>query len=243
MKAILILALSLLTALPAAADTFPIPEFEAIYNVMNGGLVVGESTRKLSRQTGGNYVFESSSRSRGFLSLFIKDQVLERSEWRYSGGRIVPVEYLYQRHGGKKEREVHMRFDWDKGRVTNIVNNDPWTMALPPGSLDKQVYQIQVMLDLAAKRQDLSYQIADGGTLKTYSIGIEGEEMLKTPMGRLRTVKLQRTDDKRQTILWCATELHYLPVQITHVDKDGRKFVAVIKELKGMTPPAAAPGE
>lgn len=240
MKTFLAFALLALVSLPSlAADALPIPEFQAYYNVTSGGLVIGESTRKLTRQANGSYIFESSSHSKGFVSLFVKDRVTERSIWRYDERRVQPVEYFYQRHGGRKEREVNLKFDWEKLRVTNIINDEPWTMDLSPGSLDKQVYQVQVMLDLIGKQQALEYQIADGGSLKSYSIGIEGEEVIDTPLGSLRTVKLQRRDDKRETLLWCATDLHYLPVQITHVDKDGRKFVAAIRELKGMTLPAA----
>lgn len=214
------------------AEKLPIPSFEAKYKVHRGGLTIGEAQRRLY-QKDETWVFESSSRTTGFAALFIKDTITERSHAYYQNGRMLPQSYLYQREGGKREREVKLRFDWSQQRVINSINDDPWVMKIPEGTLDKFLYQLQMMIDLE-KQQPLNYQVADGGKLKQYHIDIIGSERLKTPLGEFDTVILKRRDDKRQTTMWCAENLHYLPLKITQIEKDGAEYRAEISQLSGL---------
>jgi len=217
---------------PLSAEQLPIPSFEAKYKVHRGSLTIGEAQRRLYQQ-GDVWVFENSSRTTGLAALFVKDTVTERSHAHYQNGRMLPQSYLYQREGGKREREVKLRFDWPQQRVVNSINDDPWVMDIPTGTLDKFLYQLQMMIDLE-KQQPLNYQVADGGKLKQYQIEIIGSELLTTPFGEFETVILKRRNDKRQTTMWCAKALHFLPLKITQIEKDGAEYRAEISKLTGM---------
>ncbi len=217
------------------ADTLPIPSFEAHYEVSRNGFSVGIAKRKLYFQDE-QWVFESTSYTTGFAAFFVKDVITERSTSLYQKGRMLPLKYLYQRTGGKRERLVKINFDWEKQRVINSINNDPWAMKIPIGTLDKFVYQLQIMLDLA-NQQPLYYQVADGGKLKEYQIEQHKEETLKTTAGNFKAVKLVRQKGKRQTILWCAEALHYLPIKITRIEKDGSEYQAELIYIKGFESP------
>ena len=60
----------------------------------------------------------------------------------------------------------------------------------------------------------MSYPVISRGKLKQYNYQIIGREVLNTPLGPLNTVKVQRVrkDNKRQTIVWLATDWDYLTV-------------------------------
>ncbi len=233
-RSLIALGLTLLLLAPSTyADILPIPPFKAIYEISKSGMTIGKAERRLY-QKDGMWQFESISRTTGFAAFFIKDVVLERSSTLYEKGKLIPQSYLYQREGGKREKEVHIKFDWQQQRVINSINQDPWVMEIPEGTMDKFLYQLQMMLDLPNQQQPLHYQIADGGKLKEYDIEIIGEERLETPIGDYQTLVLQRTDDERSTTMWCAEALHYLPLKITHQKKGESQFSADISLLHGI---------
>ena len=64
----------------------------------------------------------------------------------------------------------------------------------------------------------------------------EGEEIINTPLGKLKTIKLTRhkPNSRRETTLWCALDLHYLPVKVENIEKDDKITVAIIQSLQGL---------
>ena len=221
---------------PAVADPLP-RKFSVIYNFTRNGMNVGDVKRNLRTSSEGGYIFESVSEATGFISLFVRDKIIERSIWSYTNDRPRPSQYVYHRNGGSKERNVKLSFDWKEGVVTNTINNDPWQMHVSPATQDKLLYQLTLMIDLKAGKKDLHYEIADGGTLKEYEFTVLGEENIETPVGRLDTVKLQRLDDVRHTTIWCAKSLDFLPVRIEQVEKDNARLAMLIRDVTGL--PAA----
>lgn len=234
MRMLFVITLCLAAGLPALAAEPPIPAFTATYHLHRGSLTLGETVRTLRPDADGAYVFESEIRSTGFAALFVKDKVIERSVFRFQDQRAVPAEYLYNRRGGKKERHTHQKFDWQGRQVTDLLDAKAPLLPIPDGTLDKHMYQLQIMLDLAAGKRTLEYTVVDRMKVKSYEISIIGEEALNTKLGTLDTVIVQRKKDGVETTLWCAKDLNFLPVQISQVEKDGSSYKAKIKELTGL---------
>lgn len=233
MNRLLPLLLAVLVTPPALADPTALPrQFTAHYDFTRNGMLLGEVTRTLRAGDDGNYVYESLSRASSVISWFVKDKLLERSVWQWNGSRIIPQTYLYHHFGGKKERRVELNFDWQRGTVTNIVDNDPWTMKIPEGTLDKLIYQFAITLDLGNKPRELIYPVADGGELKTYHFNVLGEETLRTPMGTFRAVKIHRVGGKRPTTIWAAKELDYLGVRIEQQEDNGGRLLMELRTLE-----------
>ena len=213
----------------------PLPQdFRASYTFTRNGMRVGEVKRSLRATSDGMYIYESVSEATGFMSLFINDKIIERSTWAYVKDKPQPLQYIYIRSGGKKKRNVKLSFDWAQGIVINTINNDPWQMPVPPDTQDKLVYQLTLMLDLRTGAKDLYYTIADGGKLKDYAFTVVGEETVDTPLGKLGAIKIQRVDDKRNTTIWCAKALNYLPVRIEQDEKDNSRLTMLIKNVTGL---------
>jgi len=221
---------------PVVADPL-LQEFDVVYTFTRNGMNIGKLNHSLHAASDDKYVLESVSEATGFISLFVRDKIIERSIWTYINGKPRPLQYIYHRNGGSKERNVKLSFDWKEGVVTNTINNDPWQMHIPPAAQDKLLYQLMLMIDLKAGKKKLHYKIADGGRLKDYEFVILGEEKIDTPVGKLDTLKLQRVDDVRHTTIWCAKSLDYLPVRIEQVERDDSRLALQIREVKGL--PAA----
>ncbi len=214
-----------------------IPDFSANYLVRLNGIQAGELKRSLITNSDNTRLFSSQSQAKGMFSFFKPDLVEESSTWVTQNNRIKPLSYLYQRTGGKKEKYMHLTFDWKRFILHIDDRIHPWSLKLTEPALDKLVYQIALMDDLASGKQTFSYQIADGGKIKTYDIRVIGKETISTPLGKIDTIVMTRErkrDNDRKTTLWCAPELYNLPVKLEHTEKSGARFTAVLRKLKGM---------
>ena len=216
----------------SAVSATPLPDFQVRYQLHLDGFKVGEAHYRLNRQED-YFLYRSHTQPTGIAAWFRKDQVQEKSLWTLRDARIQPLRYHSQRTGGKKERFAELTFDWQRGRVENLVEGQPWQMDIPSGTLDKMVVTLALMLDLQQGKRDVEYAIADGGKLKHYRFKVVGEERLDTEIGPLDTLKLERVrkDNKRYTALWCAPALKYLPVRIKQREKDGHWLSSELDEV------------
>ena len=235
MNKLVTLILLLISPLCLAAQE--IPDFSANYAVKLNGLQAGELKRRLSTDLNGIRTFNSVTQAKGIFAFFKPDLVEETSTWQSHDDAIRPSTYLYQRTGGKKDKYLSLNFDWQKNQVHIDDHQQPWTLDIEENTLDKLVYQLSLMSDLAENKTQFSYRIADGGKLKTYDIDILETEKITTPLGKIEAIKLIRHRAKskgRQTILWCAPALDYLPIKLEHTEKGGSVFTAVLRKLDGI---------
>jgi len=210
--------------------------FEAEFSLYTKGAKVAKMKRSLSLLENGQFLYRSETYITGLLSLFKKDHIIEQSTWYLHEKQIRPLLYSYEHTGGKKDRNVIIHFDWSSKQITNSINGASWSMQTQPDIMDKLLYQLAIMHDLKVGKEQLAYTIADGGKIKIYNFTMLGEEIIKTPIGNLHTLKLerQRPDSRRKTTLWCAQELKFLPVKVENIETDGRKTTAIINSLSGI---------
>lgn len=215
----------------AAQDLAP---FTAAYALKRGGMKIGDVQRELRQGANGTLVLTSRSKPTGLAAMFVKDVIAESSTWIWHDKRPRPLEYTYDRSGGKRERHVKLTFDWETNAVTNDISGDAWKMEVPPEALDKLLYQLVLMLDLRTAADSFQYEIADGGKMKDYHFNVEGEETLNTALGDLQTRKLVRRRDDRTTTIWCAEAYGYLPVKIEQNEEDHGMLQLVIQAVTGI---------
>jgi len=227
----------LLSATPLWLFAQEIPDFSANYAVKLNGLQAGELKRTLVSNQDGSRTFKSATQAKGIFAFFKPDLVEETSTWQQHSNTIRPQSYLYQRTGGKKEKYLSLNFDWLNKNVHIDDHKQPWILNIEEHTLDKLVYQLSLMSDLADNKTQLSYLIADGGKIKTYNIKVLEKEIITTPLGKIEAIKLTRhraPSKGRKTILWCAPGLNYLPIKLEHTEKGGAVFTAVLRHLDGI---------
>ena len=222
--ALRVLAAMLLAAAlaPSAFAIAPPPQpFAVAYELRHNSMLLARMERTLRPGENGTYVYESRSTPAGLFSAIRRDRVVESSVWDFVGERPRPLHYEYHHTGRGADRHVELDFDWHTGTVVNTINDLPWSMRVPDSVQDKLLYQYTMMRDLQNGESELAYEVADGGELKTYRFDLLGRETLKTPLGRLETVKLQRVSGDRRTVIWCAPQYGYMPVRVEqHRDRN-----------------------
>jgi hypothetical protein len=226
-----------------AAGYQPPPEFTARYELSKGPLTLAEAVVEFDRPAPDRYRYRVHTQAVGVARLFHQGEIDEVSEGRITANGYRPERYRYRRTGDDRARTAELRFDWDAMQVVNDIANRPWRLDITPDTIDRVATPLQLMYDLSVHGTDtpLTYRIADGGKLKTYTVHFEGEEILETPAGRFRTVKVVRRDEDgdREFRLWAAPELHYLPVRIEQWEEDDGTFTLNLARLEGMDLEAA----
>lgn len=216
----LILLLVLAAAAPSQAQQPPpLEPFTVDYHFLRNSIHLADMKRRLIRHEDGRYEFTSRSVPVGLLAVFVDDTITETTTWTFHDGRPRPLKYFYL-HKRKKPRHTELEFDWQDGYARGIAKNRPAEKALPDGAQDKMLYQLTMMLDLAAGKRELHYPVIGEGMTKEYVLKVVGEETIDTPLGRLATLRVH-LDDKRRTTIWCAKKFSYLPVVIRQTEKDG----------------------
>ena len=219
---------------PAAQSSIQPSLFRAVYKADYKGLPISaKGIRELTRDEAGNYLLSSQA-----SALFAS--ITETSKFKIEGSNVIPLEYQYHRSGIGKKRDAVLSFNWETGTVLNDVQNQPWSMEVPTGAMDKLLYQYKLREDLLAAYQagepwpELDYVIADGGQLKNYSFKVIGEEMIETPLGTMNTIKAARIKDSRdrESTFWLAPDYDFLLVRFQQLEADGDGFELLLREAE-----------
>lgn len=204
----------------------PLSPYQAVYKTKIKGMSI---TAKREFNVGNDGIYQLSMDTKSMLV-----SVKERSSFTVKNQQIVSKQYRYDQTGIGKNRHNKLSFDWDKKIATDEGYKPAATIKTPDGTMDRLNSQLQIRLDLANKaKMDLpSYTVADKKRLKDYDFNILGEELLKTSLGNLNTVKIQRQrpNSERKTYIWYAKDWDYFLVKLTQIEDDGDKYELHLKE-------------
>lgn len=192
--------------------------------------MVGEATHTW-RRDGDNYSLHSLAEARGPVSLLVSGQHLMESRGRITPSGLQPDFFLVQR--GEVEKTDSARFDWETMRLNLNTEGSERRAKLIPGVRDllSFIYQFAFFLP---EHGDIRVDLTSGRKLESYRYRIVAEEDIPTPLGRLKTVHLSKlhAPGEEGTEIWLGMDYHYLPVKISHIDKDGDRYDQVVAEIR-----------
>lgn len=227
------LALTLCLLLPAGLLQANLLQtgFNAVYEVQHQQIYLGDAQRHFTRQGNSHWRYTSVTRAEGLAKLFIKDTITESTTLLRQKNTLLPVDYDYLQAGGDHKKHYHLHFDWQKKQLINSAQPEP--QPIETGVQDLLSFQLQIMLDLQAGKNDPSYVIADNKRIASYTLMNKGKTKITTPLKTFTAVKLEsnRTANGARFYIWCAPELQYLPVKISKVDEDGDQTDFTLKSF------------
>ncbi len=216
----------LLNPLASAADRLPVTPYQARYEVYASGFAVGQAVITLIATGPESYQMRSEVRPNGLVALFASSRIDEQASGEVHKGAIQPQQYERVLDAGRKSSRMHAQFDWAAGEIRARYDADQAILPLTPDVLDPLSLQLAVMSDMQRGQIPSQYRMVDRTEIKTYLIRQQGEEILETSLGSLRTLRInQYTPGKtRMTTFWVAPELQYLPVRIMQ-EKRGKEEI------------------
>ena len=165
-------------------------------------------------------------------SMFAK--IEEYSRFAQQGEQLIPQHYDYQKSGLGRDRHTALSFEDNASRVVNVYDKSRSIDKAPANIQDKISYQLQLAMDVANKKSPLKYQVADGKRIREYEFRIAGKEKLKTPMGVIETVKVERVrgkDAERVTNIWFAPEWNFALVKLMQQEDNGKSYQITLTKL------------
>jgi len=147
-------------------------------------------------------------------------------------GRLSSSSYKHKRKGLSHKHDKELLFDWTDKMVVDLLKPEREPLPVDEPSYDKLGYQLQMRLDLIRNPdlQHLEYAVTNGVRNRTYTFNFLDEEILETPLGKIRTRKFNRTgdDDDRQVVVWVAPDWDFLLVRIDQTKETGGKTERMI---------------
>ncbi len=218
--------------LMAEADgALELKPFSATFSVKRNLIPLGELALEFTLDEQGGYTYHAHTQPGMLAGWFSGAEIDEESRGQLSSDGIRPLHYTFRDLSEERESLV-VKFDWHEGEVDTTSSAITWSQPITPGTQDRLSQQLLVRLHLAQDRRAMTYQVADGGKIKSYHFRVEGEEEIETPYGLIPCIRVKRSKEERKPdyTIWFAPQLDYLPVRIER-QQSGRLYRMVLDEL------------
>ena len=210
------------TVMAGATVAAEIKPFTATYQIERSGDAVGEATISLHPIGGGKWKYITESKAQVFLFAY---RDTETSVVTWKGDNVIPQSFIREREYPTRLTRTEQQFDW----ATKIENGNKdekkqWKLLLEDDVQERHSHTLMLRRDLRAGATTMQYRISDGGKLRYYKYIVSGEELVNTPAGEFKTLKVERDrddDNTRQTITWFAPDLDFMPVKLRQIE-DGK---------------------
>lgn len=213
------------------------PHFTINFEVFAKGLSVGTYWMTGQFTEPGAYRLEAMTEPEGIAALFVAETVHEKAIGHCSAQGIEPTRYDRIREKRGKLRETHIRFDWDANKVHSDHEGKPSEFDMTALSSDPLSLNLVMMSQLSQGKRPNRITIADKDRFKTYHLSYKEDQVIDTVHGATKTIEVLQSSPgrSRQTTLWYAPELGYLPVKIQQ-KKDGSELLRMEARQRGYTP-------
>ena len=217
----------------ADAETLSLQPFRATYKVEYRGLSAGELVFTLRRIDDERFEYFSKPRPSLLARLVVSSNALETTEFELEDGRVRPLRYRLEDGRSATDDDVRMDFDWQRGEVAGVEEDQPVTLELSPGMQDRMSIQIEVMAALRAGREPGTIAMIDGDRIKQYTYTREGTDRIATPVGTFDAViySSTRPGSDRVARFWYAPELGYVPVRGEQIRKGKLETVMTLDQF------------
>lgn len=195
----------------------------ARYAVQYRGIDAGTSEIRLEALAGdaeARFRFVNRSTPKGLAALFLPGTITQRTTFNITPDGLRPLEYSLDDGGKATARDVRLSFDWARGRVTGVAEDQAVDLGLSPGTQDALTMGLQVRWLLQQGRTPQRLVMVEKTAAKDYDYAFERRERLQTALGMLDTVvwSSRRPGSKRITHTWYAPALGYATVKAEQHD-------------------------
>lgn len=137
--------------------------------------------------------------------------------------------YSHYFKGFRRERNYQMTFMNEPRRVLNLTHEKKEdsrskTYLIEDDTLDELSMMLRARCLIKPDKTEYEITTAYGDKLRTHHIRIAGEEELKTPLGVLNTIRIEKrrhADSSRSTVFWLAPEMDYMLIRARHIEAPG----------------------
>ena len=214
--------LALLLRVTGVAAEPPLQPFQAEYEVLRDGKELGQATLSLRDLGNGSWEFSSETKGTKGMASMLGLDVSEKSTFRWHDGQPEGIAYRYAQHAAIKSRERSIDFDWNAKQARTRDGKNETTAPLSATAMDRNLVTIALMSALKGGAQEAHCPVVDKDRVADQRYRVESREALSLRSGPVDAVRVARVRDDnpgKQTTIWFAPHLAWLPVQIEQTDK------------------------
>ena len=202
----------LLACLPTQAQTVSEPSgFSQEFRLSSSGVPISiTAERRLRQLDDGSWQMEVEAGA-------LIGKVREITEFRWDQCTPQTTRYSYLREGLGQKRKALLVLDRETGTaLATRTNGQQRQYPIADSTTDKLSQTLALQCMLSRGDADLVVDVADDKGREQQRYRRDGEEILQTPAGALRAVRLvrERTDNDRQTWLWFAADHNFALVKL-----------------------------
>jgi len=211
----------------------PYQHVETEFEVRRGAdtSAIGSTRVSFNIESNGTYSINSTTEAKGLVSLFF-NPLIQKSEGAVAAHGLKPNFYSYE-YGKTKKQTAS--FAWSDGLVLLHTNKADKTEKLPAGTQDLLSFMYQFMFKPPLDNMEIS--IANGKTVRTYTYSFEGEEIINTKLGKLKTLHILKAgNEEEKTEIWLGIDYQYLPVKIRKTEKNAETIEQTVTKISTELP-------
>lgn len=215
-------------------------QYKATYDVFSDNDRLGTATRNLTSTDKGWKVQMTTRIKKWMLSL----KSNEFSEFVIADNKLLTSRfYTSSKVTFKSARIIEQLFDWEAKLEKGTRDKRKWELPIEQQMYDRMSHIVQLRSDLLSGKDKLEYLVSYKGSRKSFDYSLIKEERLKTPIGEIDTVKVDRIKgDESRFSVWLSPDHNYFPVKIAQIEQDKPDVVMIVKTFEYLeaTTPAVA---
>lgn len=206
----------------------PLPANLDLRYSVHYGFATGEQRLVWARMENA-YTLTSEAVATGLAGVFYRGRFAQTSRGRVTPQGLEPEEFQDQRGNA----HANARFDVIAGQVTlHTARGEVRHYPYRPGMQDILSLFFQLALTAPPPAGQMQFAVFNGRRVREYTFIMQGEAMLDTALGPLRTLHLVRTDHPEDRFeAWLAIDRHHLPVRVLSRDGNDQEMELRIERI------------
>jgi len=226
---LLILLLSPITQASGALKPFKV-SYQVDYSIASGVM-----TLSLAQTDSGSYTMDSITEAKGAARLIIGKPIVEHATFEINDGTVKATGYKLDDGNKKSNKDIKIEYQWPASTAALQSEDGAESKPLDKKTMDQLVMQAAAIMQVISGNKQFAFkQLKPGRSVSSYIYTYLGDEVLKTEIGDLKTVKYSRTKEgaSKTTHFWFAVDHNYTPVQLQRIKKDNIVFTATLISLE-----------
>lgn len=232
--------LSICAAGPAMAD-WPPPAYEAVYDIYADGKLSSE-TRVIFKREGDTWSLSSQTQGIKGLARFLGLTSHDSGRGGWRDGSTLPTEFSHEAKVTLKKDSWSAVYDWPSGMVATRHEEGESSLAVTPGTVDPAALTLELQARLNQGLDHWEMRVVDEDEIDQHQYAAGSPAPLQTALGCLEAIEVRRIreNSKRYTSFWAASDLHFIPIRMTHGKTDGHELDSRLRTLTIAGTPVAA---
>ena len=209
---------------PAAPppSAHPLPKHAQLtFSVYKSGtsFAIGEAQHRLDIDAEQHYTLRTRANTTGIVRFLKRFDLTQTSIGLLTPQGLQPSKFIDEKTTSDGTDTHSAEFNWSEKTLHFSAGN---SVSLPQGSQDLVSFLYQLS-QLQWHDVPLSMYISNGKKLEHYQIAVGEEELITTPMGKLRAIPMRKLHGPNEEGLdiWLAVEYRLLPIKINQIERDG----------------------